>query len=739
MITAMATEAAQLATPSTVTGTSEVESANVSVEAEVKRWQSRIKKSKAKYKPDFERMRKNMEFVTGLQWQGQQVIDDERYTNNITLRLVNQKVATLYAKNPTVEATRRPRMDYQLWSGDRNEIIMAMMQAQEYTAMGLPVPPPIMALIMDFENGTKMKMMVDKVCDTLEKLFAIQIDSQRPEFKEQVKQAVRRTIICGVAYCRPIFCREGYESYVSSIDSGSTEQDRIGRAKVIMDRIASGEIDNTSADLATLQQLLQSVGVSQAQGDSATSSDAPVERLEFDFPTATSIIVDENCRNLKEFVACRWIAQEYILPVDEVNALFGTDIKVGTGGEGQAIDYTQAGEAPRQGSTPADAQVDKDPFYKGQVALWEVYDYNAKNRFFIVDGWKDYVVAPEPTISVSGFWHHFALTFNDIESDVNTKASIYPPSDVQLVKSPQKEWNRTREALRDQRNANAPKYPVRKGLLTQEDKEKLMNATPNSVIELEGVPADTKPNDLILPMQVAQINPANYDTNPLSQDMMLTAGLQEANIGNAPSNVTATVGTIAEQSRMTVAASNIDDLDGWLSRIAQCGGEMLLKEMSPQTVQELVGMGSVWPTLPQSKAMFSKQIYLKIKAASSGRPNKAIDVANWRDLAPLLLQSGANPIGIIEETAKRIDDNLDIDQFFPISLPSQPGEGSGEQQPPASSKGASSTPGGGPPSGPSTQLPMAGPSGNGQAPLAAATRPSPQGIERMYAESGQAR
>ena len=671
------------------TGMVLVQKADSASQSEIKLWLGRIKRSKQKFDADYKRMRRNMEFATGLQWNAQKEMDDERYTNNIVLRMVNQKVATLYAKNPTAVAERRPRMEYQIWDGRLETIMQAVQQAQQIVATGGVLPPEIGALFADFQNGKTKEKLIDRVCETLEKTYSYQVETQRPEFKEQVKQAVRRVIICGVAYARPIFVREGEQTQPSSVDAGGSVTDRVQRVKGIISRLEEGELDQNDSEISTLRSLALSLGASSQQYEAQKLE----ERLEFDFPPATSIIPDTNCRNLKEWVAARWIAQEYVLPVEDVNEIFGTKVSVGSG-PGAASQFKQ----PQDLKSNKDdyGEKESDPFARQLVELYEVFDYRTKSRFYICGGYDDYVLPPEPVCPVAGFWHHYALTFNDVEVEPGTNASIFPPSDVQLIKSPQKEWNRTREGLRDQRNANAPKYLVRKGKLTEDDKAKLRDALPNSVVELEGVPPDQKLSDFIVVMQTAPIEPAMYDSRPLSEDIMMGVGMQEANIGPAQPNVTATVGTIAEQSRLTVSASNIDDLDSWLSRIAQGGGELLLREMSPDTVKRIVGPGAVWPMLNRDD--FVNEIFLRIKAASSGRPNKAISVANFQQIAPIMLQAGANPVGVIEEGAKRLDDNIDISKFFPVGIPAgmggptesatMPGPQQSELMPPSTASGA---------------------------------------------------
>lgn len=636
------------------------ESVSPEVRSAVKRWLSRINCAKRRWEPDFKRMRENMEFCTGLQWMGQTKIDDERYINNLTLRLINQKVATLYAKDPKAVAMARERMNFEVWDENVDTLMEAINQAMLIQQEGLPLPPELSALFSDYQRGKQMQKQVERVGRTLKIVYQYQVDTQKPEFKEQLKQVVRRVITCGVAYGRPILCQQDQPyKKVSTIDHGSTVDERVERIKGILSKVSQKEVEENGPHLETLRSLVLSLGAGQALADEAQMP----ERIEFDFPCSTSIIPDERCRNLKGFVAARWLAQEYVLPVDEVNAIMGTNIKVGSG-EGYA---TEQNPMPDESNMPKDSMF-SDAQNRKLVALFEVWDYDTRTRFFVCAGWHDYVMAPEkPTPDVAGFWQHFSLVFNDVETEPMTRASIFPPSDVQICKSPQKEWNRSREALRDQRNANAPKYITRKGLLTENDKDALRNALPNSVIELEGVPPDQPLDRFIMPFQFAAVDPALYDTAPLEQDLLLGAGMQQANIGPAQPNVTATVGTIAEQSRLNVSGSNIDDLDGFLSCLAKASGELLLKGMSRETVKRIAGVGSSWPDLPESRLDFVNQVFLVIEAASSGRPNKAVEIANFRDIAPLMLQAGANPVGIVEEAARRMDDALDLDKFFPLT------------------------------------------------------------------------
>lgn len=675
-------------------------SEDISEEAMVKRWFKRYDQAMVKFDDDFKRMKKNMEFAGNIQWDGQTKFEDAegRYIANITLRMVQQKTAQLYARNPTVEAKRRPRLNFALWDGSIEMLYQAIQGRMMNMQVGFPLNMESEAIWADFMNGRNHEKIVEKIARTLETVDQIEVDTCKPDYKEQMKQLVRRVVICGVGYCRQAFIRDGSGDSPNTTEVPHSIKDRAKMMKNIMDKIEDGKVEPEDAEMETLRSLALSIGISVQTNDEYEMN----ERVEYDFLPARSVVPDTRCRSLKGFTAARWLFIRYPgLTSDEINTMFlleGDDkVKQNT----NLMSETNAN--PGKQISP-EAMDSGDPASSGKCLLLEVLNFQTKTRCFIVKGHKKYVSKPAPIYPcVSGFWPLEALTFNEVEvEDEDCKASIFPPSDVDLIRDAQKEWNRTRDALRGQRNANAPTYLVRKGSLTPDDKDNIRNREPNEVIELEGVPSDKTPGQMVEVMQVAGIDPQVYATQPLEQDMLLTTGMQQANVGPAQPDVTATVGTIAEQSRNVGVSSNVDDLDGFLSRLARARGEMRLQAMSPMTVQRIAGIGAAWPLL--NKADYINQIELTIKAGSSGRPNQQLQVSNRRILVPLLLQAGANPIAVIEDVVKVMgDDSIDVQKFFPVPgqfAPPHPEMPMGMQ----------------PAIGPAGQQAVGGPSPNGRAP-----------------------
>lgn len=627
-----------------------------SVESAVQKWTKKIRSAKLKFDDDFKRMREDMEFVGGVQWAQQKDLRDDRYICNITLREVNQAVSALYARNPKAVAKRRERLDFAIWD-EKQETLLGAAQG----LMTSPGDPIATAIVTDYIQGSQHRAMLDSLAKTLEIAYQIQIDRQEPNFKLQMKQLVRRIKVTGVGYVRASFKRED-RSLLSNEQTNVPVADRVKQAALLATDYEQGKFDENDAKTQQLKMLLNSVQYSLSNPAEVREQ---TEKLVFDFPSATSVIVDPRCRILKGFVGAHWIAQEYLLPLDEVKSFFERpDLKVGSG-PGYAKAYSMTGEERLSPSTDGG---EKEPT---TVAVWEVFDKDTKARFFLCDGYENYLLEPEElTPCVQRFWPIISATFNDTETEPGIKCSIYPPSDVRLLTHPQKEINRSREGLRQHRRSNSPKVGVTTGALEDEDKEMLKSGVTQGVhvMEFKNLPPGTKVNDVLQVIQHPPIDPAMYDTAPLERDVLLTTGHQQANLGPITSQGTATEATISEQSRISSTGSEVDELDELLTEMARVGGEMMLREMTKQTILHDCGVGAVWPDGPQRDDLVDR-VFLEVQAASSGRPNRGLQIANAQVIFPLILQAGGNPIAVVEELAKAYDEQLDVQKFFPIVPP----------------------------------------------------------------------
>ena len=124
----------------------------------VSAWTSRVKQAKQFWKPSFDRMREDQEFCFGKQWSKDK--DERRYVANLTLRLVAQKTAFLYAKNPKAVAKKRQRMNATSWDESQTTLTQlmasgAMMMGQMQGAVQQgQMPPPQMSQMLDMASTT---------------------------------------------------------------------------------------------------------------------------------------------------------------------------------------------------------------------------------------------------------------------------------------------------------------------------------------------------------------------------------------------------------------------------------------------------------------------------------------------------------------------------------------------------------------------------------------------------------
>jgi hypothetical protein len=628
----------------------------------VTKWQKRILASKSFYEKDFKRMREDM--MIARQGGSKDWVDQGNYTVPIINRYLNQAVASLYAKNPTATAEKRKTLDYALWDGKPDTAIKALNdvqmlqaaqagdpEAQELVLTGA-VDPNAMDVVQDIEEGRQKHEMLTKIGRTLEVIFDYYANEQKPRLKPLMKSFVRRAKTCSVAYLMLGFQREFAELTPDDTVLLADSRNKLGELQRRMQDMVDGEIADSDQDEAfELENMINEMELRQEK--------IMREGPKFMFPRATEIIVDPRCTQLMGFIGAGWIAREFHKSPDEIKKIYQVEVKQGytpyrQHGQGELADYHRKLDSEdKANGTKED----------GMVCVWEIYNKELEETFTICDGHKGFLVAPkEPDYWMEGFWPVFALTFNDVESETE----LYPPSDVHMLKHVQAEYNRAREYRRLHREANKPKYAAVKGRLSKEDKKLLSNAPAHSVIEFDGMGNGEKIGDLVQQFDSKGLDPALYETNSEMEDVLRIVGAQEANIGGT-SGASATEVSIGEGGRMTSLSSNVDDLDEFLSDVFGALGQLCIKELSVETVMEIVGKGAVWPE--QTREEIAKQIYLKIRAGSSGRPNKAAELANMERGMPYLIQlPGVNPYPLGQRYADLLE--IDLDEIIVEGMPS---------------------------------------------------------------------
>lgn len=694
-------------------------------------WNDRVKQAKSFWAGDWKRMREDMDFAYGLQWSNSP--DDARYKANITLRVVQQKTAFLYAKNPRAVARKRERIDNTVWDGTQSQLQALQQSAMAAMSGGLGQPmggaPPApgtppgmanpmtnpmvggamqqgMAIMMDAGKVREEHAQIDRIAKTLELLYDYNVKEQTHPFKQMMKMVVRRTITTGVGFVKIGFQRLMQQRPEIEARISDASQ-RLATLERLSADIADNEIEVNSAEAEQLRILLEDL---QQQVQFVAR-----EGLIFDFPGSMQIIPDPKTIHLREFLGSDWVAQEFILSAAEVQEIYKVDVGKNYTAYSRADGGKDIGQRVTELLEGARPGTNTESKTKSACCVWEIYSKSDGMVYVLCDGYPDFLREPaQPEVMIDRFYPWFALTFNECENEDH----IYPPSDVRLMRDMQLEYNRSREGLREHRIAARPKTLVSSGMLDAEDMEKLENHPNNAILEINGLQPGQDVKTVLQPWQGPGIDPNLYEINPIYEDVQRTTGLQEANIGGNSAG-TATESQISEASRQTSMGSNIDDIDDMLSQLAKAGGQILLQEVSAETAKRIVGAGAVWPELTRQEV--SDEIYLEIEAGSTGRPNKAQEIANAERLFPLLFQlPNIDPEFLAKELIKRLDDRLDLTEAFKSMLPSivamnamrnptagGAGLGPGAAQGPAGASNAPAAPGQ-PGSGPPDQAAMLG-------------------------------
>jgi len=627
-----------------------------------------IKAGKLHWQKDFDRMRSDMDFASGLQRPGQVSYEQDFYTLNLVLRHIMIRVATLYAKDPRAVYRRQPKLDFEVWDEKPDSLAAAAEQVgkfqQDAAGMGhnggppmddgapapaapmMPPEPPLaaMRLLADYEQGMMARAQAERLGRTLELLWAWFLREPRPSLKPQMKAMVRRAVTCGVAYMKLGFQRRmtprpDQDSRIADLTQQLATIERL-RASIMGDNPLYDAYSRQAAELREALTKLQSQ-------PEVVLREGPV----LNFPRATSIIPDPRTRSLRGWVGAGWLAEEFDLPSSKVEEIY--HIRIAQKGD-ESARIRETAQRP-DGSPQADPA----------VKFWQFYDLGTGLMYTVAEGWRAYMETPRvPDAEVEGFFPYYPVIFNEIEHETR----IFPPSDVELLRSPQDEYNRLRESLRQHRIANRPLYASPVGAFDKKDKANLAGYDAHDVVPLNSLKEGEPVSNLLQPVQKVPIDPAAYEVEGLFSDVQRATGSQEANIGGT-AGATATETSVAEASRMSALSSNSDDLDEVLTEIARDFAQVCLLNMGVDTVKTLVGRGAVWPTLSREEVLAEGS--LDIVAGSSGRPNRERDLANFERAAPFLMQiPGIDPEKMAEYALRLLDDKLDIASFLKPGLPS---------------------------------------------------------------------
>lgn len=596
-------------------------------------WMGKIKAAEKHHKPSFDAMRRSMQWAThgcDKSWKA-----SAAYTANITNRYVNRKVAELYAKNPTVVIKREEQLDGDLWDGTAQGLNDAIQALQ----LGDPIlAPAAMQILAEAQQIMALRAATDKFAKTLR--LVIQRSWGRA-FKSALKQAVRRAIICKVGWIWfDVFTEMGMDPAIEA--SVADTRTRLAALEKLQADAAKAAQDDEFAPAATklklaLDDMMQAEHIVLQEG------------ILYDWPRSWDVIVDPGCTQLREFMGAGWIARAWDYTPEKIEKVYKVKIN--------ASAPAASGEDQRQAPQHTDCKT---------MRVYRVYDRDLQQTFDICDGYEGFLREPAPPpVFRKGFWPCIPIMFNESELP---EGEIYPQSHVEMLMQPQDELNRARHGVRLHRQANRPIYAAPKNAFDKEDLVTFQSIPTHGIAFLKGLQPGSKILDILQPVPKIPMDPELYGVDGIMFDFQMIGGFQEANLGPAV-GATATESTIAEQSRSTETSEDVDSLDDTLTELAAEVGLMAVSALELKTVQAIAGPYAVWPQMNREE--LAEGLNIGIRAGSSGRPNKAMELANIERVAPLLqVIPGINPVWLAQRILERLEDDLDLQEALSPSLPS---------------------------------------------------------------------
>lgn len=330
--------------------------------------------------------------------------------------------------------------------------------------------------------------------------------------------------------------------------------------------------------------------------------------------------------------------------------------------------------AAHSSSTGTKLTTSERKIQKGQqlVCIYEQWNMLNNRVYTLCDGYEGYMRKPYTPKKVGERFHgFFPLIMDPVDG------TVYPLCLVTNLRELQDEHNETRTNFRHHRKHSVPMWIGIEGKVTPKDANKIRNAESMEVVLIEG--DESMPIEhYIHQFQNPTIDPNVYMTDHIREDWEKVTRRGDAARGSVAKAKTATEANILQQGLNVDSNEAQDTVEEWLRDIAQYSAEVLLQEMTPQQVMRIAGEQAVWPAM--TKDIIFDMVALEIRAGSSGKPDKRQEQEQWLMFLPELRdtlmqvqelkaagQDEASKIlmRLVEETFRRFDEKIDIEEFIP--------------------------------------------------------------------------
>ncbi len=583
-------------------------------------------------------------------------MDDEHSTStNYILRNQFVLISQIYARNPTARITPSPMMGQQ--------------------------PPGLM------EFSKTLEIISKKLTD-------------EAGFKNKLGGAIQDVQTYGIAWLKVTTQQD-----ISKDPLGASRQndqlDNIARLQVLLDGFQNGDFDQDSAeysDLVDLSDTVRTYLAGNVREDIARNPPQPTSQIdEFgqetlvpdpmdprlaqlsqledpaapiepgvlpEVPTFIGVNIDEvlpqdirfdwSITRPEDFYNAQWVAHRLYMSKDDISLRWNVTDE----------EWTQYSENCK-GRSKRPKSGSEDPSYRSgsreekkindYCAVWEMWDKPTNRRYVWMEGMSRFFVNEVVKTTWHKFFPFFPLVFNRVTG------RFLPMSDVRLQRPLQEEINTKRTHEREACAAAYPRYIVAAGALEPDEKEKIENAHPFAVIEIER-PEDVK--KFFENIAAEKPDPLLYDTSKAIREIEISAGIPQQAAGGVGGAEFATEAAIANQQMGVQADRRKTLIEDMIHDINECVIELALQLFPEENAKALAGPGAVWPLVDREHLW--RQLHVTIEPGMSGKPDEAKVIQKWTGWIGLMNSIGltVNPIEVGKQLTEEMNLGIDFARFI---------------------------------------------------------------------------
>jgi hypothetical protein len=513
---------------------------------------------------------------------------------------------------------------------------------------------PVIAVTPTESVAPDQMGLVKKFCTTAERVID-KLLTEEGKLKKRAKANIRSTSTTAYGVLKVLFQKE-YRGDPIAVRRIEDTQDNLARIEALAKQLKkTDDVRELALKRDELRSNLKALAYSN---EVKIFKGFTIDRLK----SEDFIILDDNVGEFDEYEDAGALAHRIWITVGDFQTLFRMEPHAAT----------------RYGQPRSDANAtstDKTPQNDQFVCVIEIWDKKAGVVRTTAKGMNRWCREPyAPPCTPQRWYPFYVLAFNQIEGRWR------PLSDVELLMGLQDEYNTTRTNYADVREKAVPITFFRKGGgLTQEDIEAFVNRGNKDTIGVEGNPAVPLTQD-IMRLDGPKIDPQAYDVTMIRNDMDIVVGRSDASRANLIKPKTATEAEIMQEAMQSRVGERRDTHEDLLSEMGEAALEIALRDLTKAEVQQIAGADAQWPENPQSVEEIFRQVSVRVKAGSSGKPNQQKIREQWTQLMPVVsetmksvseLRASGNfelansQVGLLRETLSRFEESLDVDSLIP--------------------------------------------------------------------------